>query len=76
MDKHMLAFGAGMRTCVRKNISLRELHKLVPDVLVNFELERMERDKDWKTRDLRKWDVQGKEHEVAGSETARNLNTR
>lgn len=52
MDKHMLAFGAGTRTCIGKNISLSELHKLVPDVLRNFQLELVEKHKDWETRAL------------------------
>lgn len=52
MDKHLLAFGAGTRTCIGKNISLSELHKLVPEVLRNFELELVDKDNDWKTVDL------------------------
>lgn len=49
MGRHMLAFGAGTRTCIGKNISLSELHKLVPEVLRGFELELVEKEKDWKT---------------------------
>lgn len=49
MDKHMLAFGAGTRTCIGKNISLAELHKLTPQVLRHFDLELTDKDRAWKT---------------------------
>lgn len=52
MDKHMPTFGACTRGCIGKNISLSELHRLVPDLLRNFELELVEKHKDWKTLDL------------------------
>lgn len=51
MDKHLLTFGAGTRTCVGKNISLAEVHKLVPDVLRHFELE-LSHDRPWTTNNL------------------------
>ncbi|KAK4935422.1 hypothetical protein LTR10_023527 [Elasticomyces elasticus] len=52
MDKCMLQFGAGTRTCIGKNISLAELHKLIPYLLRNFKVEMWEKDKVWKTRNL------------------------
>jgi cytochrome P450 len=52
MDKNMLHFGAGTRTCIGKNISLAELHKLIPYVLRNFKVEMWEADKTWTTRNL------------------------
>ncbi|KIX04389.1 uncharacterized protein Z518_05257 [Rhinocladiella mackenziei CBS 650.93] len=52
MDKYMLHFGAGTRTCIGKNISITELHKLVPYVLRYFKLEMWEADKTWTTRNL------------------------
>jgi len=52
MDKMMLHFGAGTRTCIGKNISLAELHKLIPYVLRNFQLEMWEPSKTWTTRNL------------------------
>lgn len=52
MDKYMLHFGAGTRTCIGKNISLAEIHKLIPDVLRNFELEMFDKGSNWTTRNL------------------------
>ena len=52
LDKYMLHFGAGTRTCIGKNISLAELHKLIPSCLRNFKLEMWEDGKTWKTRNL------------------------
>jgi cytochrome P450 len=39
MDRNFLAFGAGARTCLGKNISLLEMSKLVPQVLRRFRVE-------------------------------------
>ncbi|KAK4555552.1 hypothetical protein LTR86_007305 [Recurvomyces mirabilis] len=39
MERNFLAFGAGARTCLGKNISLLEMGKLVPLVLRRFEFE-------------------------------------
>ncbi|GKT66128.1 P450 monooxygenase [Colletotrichum tofieldiae] len=50
MDRHLLTFGAGARTCIGKNISIMEMCKLVPQVLRQFELE-------WAS-DESEWDVQ------------------
>ncbi|KAI3401675.1 hypothetical protein diail_9339 [Diaporthe ilicicola] len=52
MDRHMLAFGYGSRTCIGKNISLAELHKLTPEVLRSFELALADKNSAWKTRNL------------------------
>lgn len=38
MEKAFLAFGAGARTCVGKNISLLEIYKLVPAFLTRFDV--------------------------------------
>ena len=38
MEKAFLAFGAGARTCIGKNISLLEIYKLVPALLTRFEV--------------------------------------
>ncbi|KIW89553.1 uncharacterized protein Z519_09709 [Cladophialophora bantiana CBS 173.52] len=48
MDRCMLRFGAGTRTCLGKNISLSELHKLVPALLRDFKLELATKES-WKT---------------------------
>lgn len=50
MDKHMLIFGAGTRTCIGKNISLAELYKLTPAILRNFDLELVDKHSCWKTK--------------------------
>lgn len=52
MDKAMLHFGAGTRTCIGKNISLAELHKLIPYVVRNFRIEMWESERTWTTRNL------------------------
>ncbi|KAH4222840.1 hypothetical protein HBH64_162310 [Parastagonospora nodorum] len=49
MDRSMLIFGAGTRTCIGKNMSLVELHTLVPEILRHFDLE-MTHDRRWTTR--------------------------
>lgn len=38
MNSLLFSFGAGARTCIGKNISLLELHKLVPAVLRKFQV--------------------------------------
>lgn len=52
MDKSMLHFGAGTRTCIGKNISMAEIHKLVPDVMMNFKMEMWNPEATWMTRNL------------------------
>ncbi|KAJ9631144.1 hypothetical protein H2204_008366 [Knufia peltigerae] len=49
MDKCMLHFGAGTRTCIGKNISIAEIHKLIPYLLRTFHVELWEPEKTWKT---------------------------
>lgn len=51
MDKHMLAFGGGTRTCIGKNIALIELFKLTPQLIWNYRFEFYDKSKtEWKTR--------------------------
>lgn len=38
MDNTIFTFGAGSRTCIGKNISLLEMYKLVPALLLRFEV--------------------------------------
>ncbi|OQV06977.1 hypothetical protein CLAIMM_11473 [Cladophialophora immunda] len=52
MDRNSLVFGAGTRTCIGKNISLAEIHKLVPLVLLNFHLEPVDPHKTWQTQNF------------------------
>ncbi|KAL4987378.1 cytochrome P450 [Aspergillus falconensis] len=43
----LLTFGGGHRSCLGKNISYLEIYKLVPSVLLRYEIELAEPDKDW-----------------------------
>lgn len=38
MDQHILAFGAGKRTCQGRNIAMLELTNLVPAVLIRYDI--------------------------------------
>lgn len=49
MKATMFQFGAGVRTCIGKNISLLEVYKLVPSFLRRFEVELERPDREWKT---------------------------
>ncbi|KAL2429478.1 Cytochrome P450 monooxygenase [Exophiala dermatitidis] len=48
MENSIFSFGAGSRTCIGKNVSLLELYKLVPAVLMRFEIELADPSKEWK----------------------------
>jgi cytochrome P450 len=39
MDRNFLAFGAGSRTCIGKNISLMEMYKVLPQIVRKFDFE-------------------------------------
>lgn len=39
MDKYMLAFGGGSRTCIGRNFAMAAMSKLVPEFLRLFEIE-------------------------------------
>ena len=52
MDRHMLLWGGGSRTCLGKHISLTEIHKLIPQFLREFALEFEEPGKEWKTSNM------------------------
>ncbi|KAF4630214.1 hypothetical protein G7Y89_g7929 [Cudoniella acicularis] len=49
MDKTMIQFGAGSRTCIGKNISLSEIYKLVPQLVRLFHIRLADPSKEWKT---------------------------
>ena len=51
MDRNFLAFGAGARTCLGKNISLLEMSKLVPQLLRYFDFELTNPEKTWTLHD-------------------------
>ncbi|OJJ30776.1 hypothetical protein ASPWEDRAFT_117503 [Aspergillus wentii DTO 134E9] len=55
MEQSFFAFGGGSRTCIGKNISLMEMHKVLPQLLRTFEI-RLHEGRPWKTRNV--WFVQ------------------
>ncbi|KIW99468.1 uncharacterized protein Z518_11207 [Rhinocladiella mackenziei CBS 650.93] len=56
MDRNWLAFGAGSRTCLGKNISLMEMSKLVPQLLRRYHVELADPKAEWELFDY--WFVQ------------------
>lgn len=56
MEASFLAFGAGSRTCVGKNISLMEMQKVVPQLLRSYSIELADPKAEWKTNN--RWFVQ------------------
>ncbi|OAG25518.1 cytochrome P450 [Alternaria alternata] len=48
MEKSMLVFGAGTRTCIGRHLSNAEMYKLIPHILRHFTVE-MAHDGPWKT---------------------------
>lgn len=57
IEKYNLAFGLGSRTCVGKNISLLEISKLVPELVMMFDMHLvgLQGEKNWET--LNRWFV-------------------
>ncbi|KAL9073674.1 MAG: hypothetical protein Q9157_004648 [Trypethelium eluteriae] len=51
MERAIIVFGTGPRTCIGKNISLSEIYKLVPQIVRDFEIRLVEPEKGWKTTD-------------------------
>ena len=51
MERNFLAFGAGTRTCLGRNISMLEMSKLVPQVLRRFDFELSNPEKEWTLHD-------------------------
>ncbi|KPM41703.1 hypothetical protein AK830_g4860 [Neonectria ditissima] len=50
MDRSLLTFGAGTRTCIGKNISIMEVGKIVPQILRQFDLEWASDKPDWQIK--------------------------
>ncbi|KAL6251440.1 hypothetical protein RBB50_001649 [Rhinocladiella similis] len=48
MDRTSLTFGHGSRTCIGKNISLLEIHKLIPQLLRRYNIEFANPEQDWR----------------------------
>ncbi|OAQ60423.1 cytochrome P450 oxidoreductase [Pochonia chlamydosporia 170] len=49
MDRFMMHFGAGPRTCIGKHISLTEIYKLIPNMLRHYRIELVDPKKELKT---------------------------
>ncbi len=47
MEQHLLTFGAGKRTCLGKNIAMLEVHKLVPALLMRYDIKLAKPEKEW-----------------------------
>ncbi|KAE8308658.1 cytochrome P450 [Aspergillus transmontanensis] len=48
-DKEKLTFGAGVRTCIGKNLSMLEMSKVIPELYRQFEFELSESKEAWST---------------------------
>ncbi|KKY30492.1 putative pisatin demethylase [Diaporthe ampelina] len=48
MEKSLLTFGAGSRTCLGKNISHLEIYKLIPTLFTHFEMTLSTTNPDWR----------------------------
>ncbi|PWY80340.1 cytochrome P450 [Aspergillus sclerotioniger CBS 115572] len=63
-----LTFGAGPRTCIGKNISLLEIYKLIPSLLLAYEVELTEPEAEWEV--VNAWFVRQKHMNVKVTRTA------
>ncbi|EXJ66931.1 uncharacterized protein A1O5_10126 [Cladophialophora psammophila CBS 110553] len=59
MDRSFLAFGAGARTCIGKNISILEMGKFIPQILRHFHIEWASSEPEWKTEAVWFWKQSG-----------------
>lgn len=50
MENELLTFGAGKRTCLGRNIAMLELHKLVPALLLRYDMKLADDTKEWTLR--------------------------
>ncbi|KAK4549808.1 hypothetical protein LTR36_005109 [Oleoguttula mirabilis] len=55
MEQHLLTFGAGKRTCLGRHIAMLELTKLVPALLMRYEMKLAEPEKEWRV--INSWAV-------------------
>lgn len=62
MEQHILSFGAGKRTCLGRNIAMLELTKLVPAVLMRYEMELADPEREWNV--VNSWAIRQKGLEV------------
>lgn len=50
MDRHILSFGAGARVCLGRNIAMLEMHKLLPALLMRYEVKLARPEREWRIR--------------------------
>ena len=50
MENELLTFGAGKRTCLGRNIAMLEIHKLVPALLLRYDMKLANESKEWTLR--------------------------
>ena len=63
MDQHILSFGAGKRTCLGRNVAMLELAKVVPALLMRYDMQLARPDKEWRV--LNAWAVRQEGLEVS-----------
>ena len=55
MDQHILTFGAGKRTCLGRHIAMLEMTKLVPALLLRYDMKLDQPEKEWRV--INSWAV-------------------
>ncbi|KAH9808836.1 putative Cytochrome-P450 family protein [Teratosphaeria destructans] len=63
MEQHILAFGAGKRTCLGRNVAMLELGKLVPALLLRYEMMLVKPEEEWRV--INSWVVRQEGVEVS-----------
>ena len=48
MNRNLFQFGSGKFNCIGQNISILEMYKLVPSLLMAFDFELADPDRDWR----------------------------
>ncbi|KAE8423593.1 cytochrome P450 [Aspergillus pseudocaelatus] len=48
MDRHLMTFGYGSRTCIGKNISIMEMGKLIPQLVRHFDIKWASDSSEWR----------------------------
>ena len=59
-------FGRGPRSCLGKNVSLMEIKKLIPELVLRFEIDLIDPDREWTVHN--DWFVQQRDFRVRLSE--------